>query len=751
MEDKVPKSDIIDSIFPKCHSVRRKDAASRGRKTMERYTEFLYKRKKQIFFLIIIVNIISAIGIFRIRINPDYTVFIPKDSKHVKIYEEMNKVFGTQDQVTLMIVFSKNPRNLKDLQTLKDIEKSIESFDDVKTVVGPVPDMIPARLFRFEKVTKVTEKNVKKILDFIETNDFMKPIVEKDGKYYCLFSIFPSPNANYLKLIREIEGYLKTQNHEYYISGNLYVQGKLFDYILIMLLTLPPTAILMMFLVFRWRIGSTKGALLSIIPAGFGALWTMGLISWTIREISMVTVLVPIFTIVMGSADGLHFMSHFLDRIDEGESEKEAVRDTLEAIGIAIIMTTLTTVAGFLSLLVVKSHTLVQMGLFSAIGIGFAGIATWLFLPTILLNGVKVERTVKGKKDVVTNFFKRFQGKRALIVTLLISIAFIPGLMKLKTDFNMFGMYRKYTSVRKSVENVKKVYGMFLPVFGVVQTEKDPIDPIVAKEILSIEKKLSSMDDVLKVYSFYDVMGLVYRKLYNTNEDYPNTLAKANLVFSLMMSQQKKLLDTLINRKKKMARIIISPRDLRSKTLVRIENTVQDKRIFITGIPYVIKEMNDTIIPQQIQTIFLAMILVFSLLLLTQKKLKIALLSLIPISVSLIALFGFMGYAGIDLSIITMNMASITIGVGIDYAIHYVALFKYYVEKKHEKPQIVALERVAGPVTANAFGLAIGYTVMIFSPLTVHLYLSGIMWVTMLTSSFLSLSLLPTLVSRVFS
>ena len=715
---------------------------------MEKYTEFLYRRKKQIFLLILVVNVIAVVSIFRLRINPDYTVFIPKGSKYVKIFEEMNRVFGTQDQVTLMIVFSRDPRNLKDLQVLKDIEKDLESFNDVKAVVGPVPDVVPEGFFRFKKVTEVTEKNVKKIVDFINANDFMKPIVEKDGKYYCLFNIFPSADANYLKLIKELDGFLKNQGHKYYLSGNLYVQGKLFDYILIMLLTLPPSAILMMFLVFRWRIGSTKGALLSIVPAGLGALWTMGLISWTIREISMVTVLVPIFTIVMGSADGLHFMSHFLDRIEEDKNEKEAVRDTLEAIGVAIIMTTLTTMAGFLSLVVVKSHALAQMGFFSAIGIGFAGIATWLFLPTVLLNGIRVSRKVKDRKDLITRFFKKFQGKRAFIATSLILAVFIPGLMKLKTDFNMIDMYRKYTRVRKSVENVKRVYGIFLPVFGVLRTEKDPIDPKVAETILNVEKELNSMDEVLKTYSFYDVMGLMYRKLYGTSEDYPGSLARANLLFSLMISQQKKLIDTMINRKEKMTRIIISPKDLRSRTLTLIESKVKDRGILATGMPYVIKEMNDAIIPQQIQTIFLAMILVFSMLLLTQRKIKIAILSLLPISISLLALFGFMGYAGIDLSIITMNMASITIGVGIDYAIHYVALFRYYQEKGFEKPQIVALERVADPVTANAFGLAIGYTVMIFSPLTVHLYLSGIMWVTMLTSSFLSLTFLPALISK---
>ena len=110
-----------------------------------------------------------------------------------------------------------------------------------------------------------------------------------------------------------------------------------------------------------------------------------------------------------------------------------------------------------------------------------------------------------------------------------------------------------------------------------------------------------------------------------------------------------------------------------------------------------------------------------------------------------------MGYAGINLSVVTATMAGITIGVGIDYAIHYSTLFRYHEKMKSDEPHVRAFEDTSKPIIANALGLALGLTVMNLSPLMIHTYLSLIMWTTMLASSSLSLTILPYLLSKILS
>ena len=108
-------------------------------------------------------------------------------------------------------------------------------------------------------------------------------------------------------------------------------------------------------------------------------------------------------------------------------------------------------------------------------------------------------------------------------------------------------------------------------------------------------------------------------------------------------------------------------------------------------------------------------------------------------------LFGFMGYTGIDLSVLSGIMSGLTVGVGIDYAIHYISMYRYSRKQNAVSPALSALDYVTTPVLANALGLANGFTAMLFSPFQIHTTLSSLMWVTMLLGAFLSLSLLPSL------
>jgi predicted RND superfamily exporter protein len=77
-----------------------------------------------------------------------------------------------------------------------------------------------------------------------------------------------------------------------------------------------------------------------------------------------------------------------------------------------------------------------------------------------------------------------------------------------------------------------------------------------------------------------------------------------------------------------------------------------------------------------------------------------------------------------------------------------VSLFRYARDRKEKDPATSALDYVATPVLANAIGLSIGFTAMVFSPLRVHLILSVLMWVTMVLSAGLTLTLLPTILGR---
>ncbi|MBO8160416.1 MAG: RND family transporter [Thermosipho sp. (in: Bacteria)] len=699
---------------------------------MEKYVEFFIKYKKILLIFLIVLNIFFLLGIFRIRINTDFTLFMSRNSKYVAILNKMEQTFLSNDQVNVIFELNFDPLSLEGLKKIKEIEKKIKSIDGILDVVSPLPDEIPVG-FRKINVSEITEENYSYAINFIKMMN-IENIVEKNGKYYLMLYVIPRKG----EIVKKLDSVLSDIPH--YFAGTKYLEEKIFDYMLFIIFTLPPLAILTVFFVFKWRLGDFKATFFSVFPAGIGALWTMGFIGWVKGEISLLTILAPIFTIVMGSADGLHFVSHYID-LKKGRDKIQALTETFRSTGIAMILTTVTTVAGFLSLAFISSQSLSELSIISSIGITFAGIATWLFLPIILLHDdIKtVERESK-----ISKLFESLLGKKSIIISIILFTAFFPGIFMINNEFYMIDMYKDYTEVKKNIDISQDIFGMSIPVFAYFETTFDPIEPEFANKVLRIEEEFRKNGN--KVVSFYDVLTSINEKILK-REGYPENSAQVKILLNLVPN----IYTNFLNRDKKAGRIIIFPKEINRTQLESIERLVEDP-IKVTGIPYVMKEMNEKIVPQQIKSLLFAVLMVFVIVFIRFKDLKKAFISIFPISLTLVVLFGFMGYSGIKLSIITATMGSIVVGVGIDYAIHFIENFGYNLKKYSEVDLVLTktYETTSKPILANALGLAIGLSVLILSPFKIHEYLVMIMWVTMTSSSFLSLSLLPTLLSKIY-
>ncbi|MFC1943721.1 MMPL family transporter, partial [Chloroflexota bacterium] len=102
------------------------------------------------------------------------------------------------------------------------------------------------------------------------------------------------------------------------------------------------------------------------------------------------------------------------------------------------------------------------------------------------------------------------------------------------------------------------------------------------------------------------------------------------------------------------------------------------------------------------------------------------------------------------LNIVTANLSAIAVGVGVDYAIHLISGIYYFRKQGLGGTDSVdaALLSLSRPILANAFGLAIGFSVFFFSPLRIHMQVASVMWVAMVISSMGALLLIPIFYSK---
>jgi predicted RND superfamily exporter protein len=167
----------------------------------------------------------------------------------------------------------------------------------------------------------------------------------------------------------------------------------------------------------------------------------------------------------------------------------------------------------------------------------------------------------------------------------------------------------------------------------------------------------------------------------------------------------------------------------------------------LTGMPVLWDEIARLVLRAQIGSLIAAFALVTVMLFASYRRIRETLASLVPLGLTVATVLAFIAVSGIQLNLVTAVVSSIVIGVGIDYAIHFVAAID------NARPQgdgyvLRAVERAGRPIVANALGVALGLTGLWLSPLKVHPQISTIMWVSMIVAALCALLIIAALAPR---
>ncbi|QMS85082.1 efflux RND transporter permease subunit [Candidatus Xianfuyuplasma coldseepsis] len=708
---------------------------------MKRYVDFIFKYKKALIIGFIMINIAAIIGIIQVRLNTDFSLFTTNDSEYETTLEELVDTFGSTDQIMVLVEMDDFGDTSK--SQLRNIQGMIEGMSNVDYVQGPAPMDVatPTGEIPFDLITP------EQLLTQYTLMEEFSPIVIQDDTYYGLITVFVSDDFGGSD-VSYLEEELASFDLPTYIAGDDYNQVKIVDYILQILFILPPLAILVILLVFRWQIGALLPTILSVVPAAIGSIWTFGIIGYMGNEVSILTAVVPIFIIVIGSADGLHFMTHFQESRKQGLNHKEAMTSALKVTGIPMIVTTLTSMAGFLSLLSMDTSSIVDLAVFASLGILLAGVATWYVLPLILSNNFNVLPKKQARIHIpFADYIKKLWGIPSVVIVLILLTLGIVFSSSINHEFDMLSVYKKQTVVAQNATKLEEVNGGSIPLYIIYKS-----DNIVSIESMNeVEALITALDEtsnVNRVINPYRLLQIMFEQ--QVGGDIPNDFM-LNFVYDLMKSSSDVPIDDMFDAENNVLRLMVFPSDMTNDTLIELENLVndQDMDVSITGTQYLLKDLNVSIGTMQRNSIVLALAVVFVMLLISLRDVMVAFISIIPISITVASIYAVLGMTGIPLNITTVIIFSISIGVGIDYAVHFSSVYKMHRKENNDKTTSVQLayQGVSKPVIANALGISLGLSVMLLSPLTIHTNVSILMWVGMIISVLMTLTFLPTIFS----
>jgi hypothetical protein len=177
------------------------------------------------------------------------------------------------------------------------------------------------------------------------------------------------------------------------------------------------------------------------------------------------------------------------------------------------------------------------------------------------------------------------------------------------------------------------------------------------------------------------------------------------------------------------------------------ESTYPHLRATVAGSPIINDASTFVLVNTQQTSLLVAFSLIFLVLWLIFRSPKIAFVALTPILLSTVFVYGFMGIAGVAVNMVTVVIVNVCIGIGVDYAIHFVAGYLYIDgESKDRLEALVETARRKGTVIVfNTLVVGIGFMVLLLSSFPPIRHLGLFVFVSMVASCTFSLVFLPVL------
>ena len=727
--------------------------------------------------IIIFLTGLITFGSKWIIVDDDFMKIIPNDVQSKIEWDKITNEFGNVD--LMFIAFGRKGFSIfneKAFSDLWDVTQSLENISSVDEIISlsnlnridNVDDFIEVNNLQNSKF--LSPKEIESIHNYLKKNSqISKRLLSKNNNYTSII-LKPKANVNYSDLVKEVLIVTKNKlsNWEVFYSGVPYTTGLAPELIQNDVQSLMKIGILIMsfILLINLRNFYAVGLVFTVII--FSLLSMMGFMGWIVlltnSEKFYFTLLnssMPILVLTIANSDGVHVMTKFFKEIRKLKDKDKAIKSTMDTLMLPIFITSLTTVAAFCTLIWAPLNPLTGYGLSIGFGIVWAWILSITLLPSLisLINwninssAIKYESILEKLTSkfsfYITNYPKH-------ILTFGISLILLAGtgIKFIKVDVNYKTFFKTGTSIRESMEFIDEEMAGSLNI--VFRIENDIKEPFVLKEMEKIQSFSELDSNVTLSMSIVDVIKQLHRSVMNDDSKYetiPEQRNEVNNLFTMYsLSGEPDDFSALVDYNYNVAIITALMKSVSTDQIYffvknmeeYIKNNIsKDLNITIAGMLVAFRDLVNLIVESSLISIISAIFMIFLISLFFFKSLYWALLSILPLTSAVILNFGLMGFFGIKLSHVTAILSSIIIGVGVDFAVHYISIFRYKIKRETKLETISndVVNDVGYPIILDA-GSNMAFGALLFSSFIPVQYIGGLMVFAMFSTSIGTLTIL---------
>ena len=735
---------------------------------MNKLAKFILRYRRVIIILVVVLTGFTGYQITKMQINSDVISSLPDDDPDAALLKRVATQFGS-NMMGMVILESDDIFQTETLEHVLQITEMIEGMDGIISV-NSLTNIIDISEIGIGNLVDIydlpdTEEELRALKERVFSKEMYKgSIVSEDGTATLIvFSL--SEDAN----IEEVANAVMEKTQAMDLPETLYYAGspmmvtsiaKLISSDLTFLL---PIAFLLIALILALFFKTVRGVLLPLITVVIAIVWTLGIMALLGYKMSMISNNIPIILLAVGSA----YTIHVLNRINEMKDtdRRKALLKALIYIFIPVLLAAITTAIGFMSFIFGAYLEMIrEFGIFTSLGTFFAALLSLFFIPALIASfsiyNKGANRNTRGSKNTLLENYFLIPLKNLLVEhpkyiltswTVLILISII-GIFMIKRSVDIQEYFKKDNPARTAENIMINKFGGSKPIFVVFQG--DIMNPDVLNTIVTTSEYMKQSPDVQTTQSIANLIMEINLAIGEGIRRIPPEQDMVEQLWSFSLDGND-IVRTYVNEDLDEAIIIskfISPDNKAKKEFAAYmksfieEHSTEDCKIEITGMPFVDITMDTSLIRSQFGSLSIAIIMVIIFVGLILRSLKTGIFATIPIIAAITILFGVMGFSGIPLNIATVLVASVALGIGIDYSIHVISNVKHLMKTRDDDISNALEETIlisGKAIVINVISVSAGFLVLLFSEMVPLQYFGFLVALSMICSGVGSLTLLP--------
>jgi len=737
---------------------------------MKKLAEAIVRLRWPIVVVVLVLTIFFGFQIKDIRLNSDIISSLPDDDSISVLFKDVGKKYGgnTMGMIVLQSdsIFSKPV--LEDIRQITDTLKIMQGVSTVTSLTNIID--IKGSEGGIEIGQLVDEYDLpdtKAKLDALKRKVFSKDmykgtIVSKDGtSTLIMFTL--QEGADQQVVAKAIKDKILALHlpEKLYFGGLPMIMNDIAGLMMTDLRYLLPITFLIIAFILLISFQSVRGVLLPLLSSGIAIVWVLGLMQLLGYELTLVSDNIPIILLAIGSA----YTIHVVNQINECKERdrRKALIIALAYIITPVFLSGITTIFGFTSFIFGAYLTIIRdFGIFTSLGVLFALIMSVVFVSALISvfsiyrNPEKLKKIKTSENTLMGKFLllplSNITLKNPILISyfwIILIIMSIVGIFNIKTSVNMADYFRKNNPMRVSEDIMQKQFGGSQPVFVVFKGDMQ--SPGVLKTMIKTENFMKENPKIDNTQSVADLIEEM-NDIMGEGKRIPDEKNKIEQLWFLLDGQDimPQLVSDNLDEGVIQSRFASYDTEEMEDFVTSMnrfikENNTKDCRIELTGIPSVYVKLNHSLINSQYRSLTIAIILVIFIVSVILRSFLKGIYAALPIIATIIILFGFMGFSGISLNVATVLVASVALGMGIDYSIHMITHLTYMLKETGDvDASIKNTMMVSGKaIIINVVSVAAGFIVLMFSHIAPIQDFGLLVALSMIFSGFGALTLLP--------